>query len=77
MLWKIQKVKIEVIITSSFIEAQLKKNEQGKTYRRTHGTVEMDPQESIASTNRQTAGSGMTTKRNVTGSDYDGQVSGE
>lgn len=60
-----------------FNRSSVEENEQGKTYRRTHGTVDMDPQESIASTNRQTRGSGMTTKRNVTGSDYDGQVSGE
>jgi hypothetical protein len=61
----------------TFHRSSVDDNEQGKTYRRTHGTVDMDPQESIASTNRQTRGSGLTTKRNVTGSDYDGQNAGE
>lgn len=52
--------------------------DQGYTTRRTQGTVDMDAQESVGSgTSRQTRGSGLSTKRNVTGSDYDGQNSGE
>ena len=35
------------------------------------GMVDMDPEPSIG-TNRTTRGSGISTKKNVTGSDYDG-----
>jgi hypothetical protein len=48
-----------------------------RSIRRTRGTVDMDPQESIASSGVTQRGSGLTTKRNVTGSDYDGQNGGE
>lgn len=51
--------------------------DKSMTNRRTHGTVDMDPQESIASSGVTQRGSGINTKRNVTGSDYDGQLSGE
>ncbi|MEI6947948.1 hypothetical protein V9K67_12190 [Paraflavisolibacter sp. H34] len=40
------------------------------------GTTDMDPQPSIG-TNVRPSGSGITTKRNVTGSDYDGQLSSD
>ena len=52
-------------------------NNMDRSVRTGNGTTDMDPQESIASAGISQRGSGITTKRNVTGSDYDGQLGGE